>query len=114
MLFSSQENTSGDEIESVKGFERGIKRDKTPSLLESLALCYLGAMLLRLPFNMGNLYRCVCVRDLMFLVFLVGLLGAIDFIMLHERANVVGEWNTDGPCLKKSLIYDLYDLYRET
>jgi RNA polymerase I-specific transcription initiation factor RRN7 len=53
-MFSSQSegetDTDGEPILS-----KGRKKDATPKLLEALALCYLGIVLLRLPYTIGDI-----------------------------------------------------------
>ena len=60
-LFSSQDEAKSDSEVSREG--RGLKAskrfEKPPALIESLGLCYLGAMLLRLPLSIGDLYSYV-------------------------------------------------------
>ena len=58
-VFSSQAQTEEDELESGSKYGRAWKaRAKAiPTLLETLGLCYLGTVLLRLPVSLGDMYR---------------------------------------------------------
>ena len=60
-VFSSQAESLGEEIGSGsgvggKGKEVGAGRDM-PTLIETLGICYLGAVLLRIPVSVGSLVR---------------------------------------------------------
>ena len=57
-VFSSQPQTE-DETESNHIFGRNWKVRATalPTLVETLALCYLGMVLLRLPVSLGDMHR---------------------------------------------------------
>ena len=64
-VFSSQPQTET-ETENETETESGnvervwkIKEKKMPTLIETLGLCYLGMILLRLPVSMGDIYRFV-------------------------------------------------------
>ncbi|KAF2279279.1 uncharacterized protein EI97DRAFT_430374 [Westerdykella ornata] len=54
--FSASENESELERETVKSRHREKKLKTTPTLLDSLALCYLGISTLRLPITTGDIY----------------------------------------------------------
>lgn len=59
MVFSSQPE-SGTEAESKNDKRRRewkVKDKQMPTLIESLGLCYLGTVLLRLPVSLGEIYR---------------------------------------------------------
>lgn len=62
-LFSSQPasatDTEHDQEEEGRKWKVGAK--KLPSLIETLALLYLGTVLLRLPVSMGDIHRFVVV-----------------------------------------------------
>ena len=61
-LYSSQLETDDtaaeteDEDHDVPGGKRKSERT-TPSLVDSLALCYMGLMVLRVPVSLGEMYR---------------------------------------------------------
>ena len=57
-VFSSQAEQSDTENDqySAGGHERRAKK-LTPNLIETLGLCYLGAVLLKVPFSIGELYE---------------------------------------------------------
>ncbi|KAL8660321.1 MAG: hypothetical protein Q9202_006663 [Teloschistes flavicans] len=58
-MFSSQVTSEIDtDDQQSEGDRKRSSRSKTiPSLIESLGLCYLGMMLLKLPISMGDLHR---------------------------------------------------------
>ncbi|KAI4250274.1 MAG: hypothetical protein LQ352_005393 [Teloschistes flavicans] len=58
-MFSSQVTSEVDtDDQQSEGDRKRSSRSKTiPSLIESLGLCYLGMMLLKLPISMGDLHR---------------------------------------------------------
>ena len=58
-VFSSQARTEDDEIESKSKYGQAWKaRAKAiPTILETLGLCYLGTVLLRLPLSLGDMHR---------------------------------------------------------
>lgn len=58
-VFSSQINSeTGTEGPEHKDLENRRSRIKTvPSLIDSLGLCYLGMMMLRLPISLGDMHR---------------------------------------------------------
>lgn len=57
-VFSSQPQTE-DDMESNRKFGRDwkVRAKALPTLVETLALCYLGIVLLRLPVSMGDLHQ---------------------------------------------------------
>lgn len=66
-MYSSQsEGESDTENENRQG-RRGRKTDATPSLLDALALCYLGMITLRLPMTLGDLYQAATKGDIVYL-----------------------------------------------
>lgn len=61
-VFSSQpqmETETEREDEDVPSREYKVKGKAMPSLIETLGLCYLGVVLLRLPVGMGEIHRYV-------------------------------------------------------
>lgn len=54
-IFSSQAAASSEADETAQG--GGRKATDSPRLIDSLALCYLGALLLRLPVGVGDIHR---------------------------------------------------------
>lgn len=59
MNFSSQPESDTDaEGDNEKGSRDWKVKDKQmPNLIESMGLCYLGTVLLRLPVSLGEIYR---------------------------------------------------------
>jgi RNA polymerase I-specific transcription initiation factor RRN7 len=57
------------DFSNAKGKKRKIERrhNGLPTLVESLGLCYLGILLMRLPINLGELHRWVEKEELLFL-----------------------------------------------
>ena len=60
-VFSSQPQSDIEAEEKHEGVERKwkVKGKDMPSLIETLGLCYLGLILLRLPVSIGELHRYV-------------------------------------------------------
>ena len=62
-MFSSQtdaEDTLGGSAEEEEGAPVGGRRKKEgthPTLTDSLSLCYMGIMLLRMPISLGDMFR---------------------------------------------------------
>jgi RNA polymerase I-specific transcription initiation factor RRN7 len=56
--FDTSEDDSEDEGKVLKSL-RGKKLESTPTLLDSLALCYLGCLTLRLPVTLGDVHHWV-------------------------------------------------------
>ncbi|KAK5018472.1 hypothetical protein LTR16_002013 [Cryomyces antarcticus] len=56
-LYSSQTDTESEADIPMLGKRRKKSVDSTPSLIDTLGLCYLGLLLLRLPVNLGDLHR---------------------------------------------------------
>jgi RNA polymerase I-specific transcription initiation factor RRN7 len=68
MMFSSQgegdtgndtDATDGRSLTSRRSRTRVVSVDKLPRLTETLGLCYLGILLLRLPTSLGEIYKWV-------------------------------------------------------
>ena len=64
-MFSSQTDgekgaETEDEGQEVKSEGGKLKKERLyPSLVDSLAICYMGIMLLRIPISLGDIYRSV-------------------------------------------------------
>ena len=60
-VFSSQPQTETEGEEKHEGVGRKwkVRRRDSPSLIETLGLCYLGTILLRLPVSIGEMHRYV-------------------------------------------------------
>ena len=56
LWFSSQTEISSGAEEDNHPYQRR-KAANFPRLIDSLALCYLGILLLRIPFSLGSIYR---------------------------------------------------------
>ena len=56
-LYSSQTEPSETEDESTE--VKGRREKHLPSLIDTLGVCYIGMMLLRMPISLGDLYKCV-------------------------------------------------------
>lgn len=54
-VFSSQAADTSDESDKV--FKPQGKRVQWPRLIDSIALCYMGALLMRFPVSIGDVYR---------------------------------------------------------
>ena len=58
LLFSSQtEQTDTENEASTVSGKMGRKEKSMPGLIDTLGLCYLGAMLLRVPLSIGELHK---------------------------------------------------------
>lgn len=57
-VFSSQ--PSAPETEDDEAFKLSHRRTTWPRLIDSVGLCYLGALLLRLPVTIADMHRCAC------------------------------------------------------
>lgn len=58
-VFSSQPGTEGvaESTEDEKTREWKVQVKEMPTLMQSLGICYLGAILLRLPVSLGDFHR---------------------------------------------------------
>src|ERR1700750_1731905 len=56
-LFSSQSEDTAEPSSGTDLTSRAAKSISTPNLIQSLALCYMGANLLRLPLYLGDFVR---------------------------------------------------------
>lgn len=56
-VFSSQAAETTDDSDGA--FKPQGKRVQWPRLIDSIALCYMGALLMRFPISIGDLYRYV-------------------------------------------------------
>ncbi|OOF97187.1 hypothetical protein ASPCADRAFT_165775 [Aspergillus carbonarius ITEM 5010] len=63
-FFSSQAAT---DLEDVEGYRSRGRQPTWPRLIDSIALCYLGALLMRLPVSLGDLHRMVMRGDVPFI-----------------------------------------------
>jgi RNA polymerase I-specific transcription initiation factor RRN7 len=59
-LFSSQADISETDDESAR--EPKKKENSLPTLIDTLGLCYLGIVVLRIPVSLGDLYKYVLER----------------------------------------------------
>lgn len=87
MVFSSQlpasDSEQGDDVN--KGHKSALHK-AMPSLMDSLALCYLGMILLRLPVSVGDLYRWAIREDVPFI-------RAIRFVPAIIREKLPAEYS---------------------
>lgn len=110
MEFSSQP-TSEDDSETEEG-NRGKWTGKTmPTLMESLALCYLAAMILRLPLSIGDLHQCAVRED-------VPLIRAVRLVPASLKRRLPAEYlnalDTVSPLQSDHLriaVHRLYQVY---
>lgn len=58
-IFSSQTQTEDEAVtkDSTAGREWKVNAKAMPTLVETLGLCYLGIILLRLPISLGEMHR---------------------------------------------------------
>lgn len=65
---SEGENTESDGISLTSRRSRRSDRakDRLPKLIETLALCYLGILLLRLPTSLGEVYKWAAEEEIIF------------------------------------------------
>ena len=57
-MFSSQTQSQNDtESGNTRRHESKAVAEDTPALIETLGLCYLGTILLRLPISLGDMHR---------------------------------------------------------
>ncbi len=80
ILFSSQSEaetdfdtdaTGGRSLSSRRSKRSNVSEEKLPRLVETLGLCYLGILLLRLPTSLGEVYKWA-IRDEMVYIRAVG------------------------------------------
>ncbi|QDS70646.1 hypothetical protein FKW77_000904 [Venturia effusa] len=65
-MFSSQSEDTSGETTATDFTIRAVRSVSTPSLVQSLALCYMGIWLLRLPITLGDLIRWVRQGELLY------------------------------------------------
>ena len=84
-MFSSQPQSETEVEEKHEGVGRKwkVRRRDSPSLIETLGLCYLGTVLLRLPVSIGEMHRYVtwC------LIFQRNLTKAVHFQLGCQRGH---------------------------
>ena len=64
-MFSSQSEGETD-TDGERSIRKSLKKDSTPKLRETLALCYLGMVLLRLPYTPGDISRWASKGELLY------------------------------------------------
>ncbi len=86
-MFSSQEDTATDtDHDGLKKTRRGKSLASAPRLIDTLSLCYLGLLLLRLPVSVGDIHRWVNSEDLIYY-------GAIREISASMRERLPSEYH---------------------
>lgn len=70
-MFSSQSeaehsDTDGSGMRSVSSRRSVVEKETLPKLIETLGLCYLGMLLLRLPVSLGEVYKWAAKEEMVY------------------------------------------------
>jgi RNA polymerase I-specific transcription initiation factor RRN7 len=59
-------DSDGKSVVSSRSRRSEVERDRLPRLIETLALCYLGTLLMRLPTSIGEIYSWAAKEEMVF------------------------------------------------
>ncbi|MCJ1479159.1 Pol I core factor CF [Lambiella insularis] len=111
VLYSSQSEYTETDDEPTK--EKSTKEKGLPTLIDTLGLCYLGAMLLRLPLTIATLHRWTIVEEIPYIVCLRHIPQEMKSRLPVHYQNVLNIRTPLGPDNLHTCVHQLAALYRK-